>query len=67
VVFVLGSDTDADVPNPGNDVVVPPNRSLGRAELASSFFGSCGVDEGVRLNGSEPLVDDSLDDDANAG
>ena len=64
---MLGSGAEVDVPNPGNDVVVPPNRGLGRAMLASSFLGSCGVGEGARLNGSEPLVDGSLEDDTNAG
>jgi len=60
VDFVLDSGADTDVPNPGNDAVVPPNRGLGTATPASSFAGSGGAAEGVRLNGSELLVDDRL-------
>jgi len=60
VDFVLDSGADTDVPNPGNDAVVPPNRGLGRATPALSFAGSCGAAEGVRLNGSELLVVDCL-------
>jgi len=67
VAFVLGPAADTDVPNPGNDAVAPPNRGLGRAAPASSFFGCCGADEGVRLNGSELPVDGCLDDDVNVG
>jgi hypothetical protein len=67
VNFVLGSGAGADVPNPGKDVDAPPNRGLRGARPVSSFFGSCGADEGVRLNGSGLPVDGSLNDDGNAG
>lgn len=58
--FVLDSGTDTDVPKPGNGADGSPNRRLGRATSALSFAGSCGAAEGVRLNGSELLVDDCL-------
>jgi hypothetical protein len=58
--FELDSGTDTDVPKPGNGAARSPNRRLGRATSALSFAGSCGVAEGVRLNGSELLVDDCL-------
>jgi len=67
VDFVLCSGADAEVPNPGNDTVAPPNRGLGRARSALSFFCGCGADEGMRLNGSELLVDGSFEDDVNVG
>jgi len=60
VDFVLDSGADTDVPNPGNDAVVPPNRGLGGGTPALSFAGSCRAAEGVRLNGSELLGDDCL-------
>jgi hypothetical protein len=53
------SGADRDVPKPGNEVVAPPNRDLGRAGPGSSFLDSC-ADEGVRLNGSELPVDDCV-------
>jgi hypothetical protein len=53
--FVAGV---AGAPNPGNAVVAPPNKGLGRAGIAPSGFSpNCGVDEGVRLNGSGMLPD----------
>ena len=67
VAFVLGPGADTDVPNPGNDAVAPPNKGLGRAAPASSFFGCCGADKGVRLNGSELPVDGCSDDVVNVG
>ena len=60
VDFVLDSGADTDVPNPGNDAVVPPNRGLGGGTPALSFAGSCRAAEGARLNGSELLVDNCL-------
>ena len=64
---MLGPGADTGIPKPGNEVLAPPNRGLGRATPASTFFSdSCAVDEGVRLNGSE-LVEDGCEDDVNVG
>lgn len=54
---MLGIDADTGVPKPGNDEVAPPNKGLGRATSASSFFSNgCSPDEGGRLNGREVVV-----------
>lgn len=64
--FVLGANVDTGVPKPGNDEVAPPNKGLGRATPASPFLSDgCSADEGVRLNGSEVVVD--CLDDVNVG
>lgn len=67
VGFVLCPGAGAEVPNPGNDTVAPPNRGLGRARSALSFLCGCGADEGMTLNGSGLLVDGSFEDDVNVG
>lgn len=61
---MLGADADTGVPKPGNDEVAPPNKRLGKATPASSFFDGS-ADEGVRLNGSEVVV--GCIDDVNVG
>jgi hypothetical protein len=63
---VFGADADTGVPKPGNDEVAPPNKGLGGATRASPFFSDgCSADKGVRLNGSEVVVD--CVDDVNVG
>lgn len=63
---MLGADAETGVPKPGNDEVAPPNKGLGGAIPASSFFSDgCSADEGVRLNGSE--VEVGCVDDVNVG
>lgn len=60
---MLGADAETGVPKPGNDEVAPPNKGLGGATPASSFFpDGCSADEGVRLNGSEVVVVGCVDD-----
>jgi len=60
---VPGTDADTGVPKPGNDEVAPPNKGLGGAILASSFFSDgFSADKGVRLNGSEVVVVGCVDD-----
>ena len=60
---MLRADAETSVPKPGNDEVAPPNKGLGGATPASSFFSDgCFADEGVRLNGREVVVVGCLDD-----
>lgn len=60
---MLGANVETGVPKPGNDEVAPPNKGLGRATPTSPFLSDgCSADEGVRLNGSEVVVVDCLDD-----
>lgn len=60
---MLGADADAGAPKPGNDEVAPPNKGLGGATPASSFFSDgCSADEGVRLNGNDVVVIGCVDD-----
>lgn len=55
---MLGPGADTGAPNPGNEVVAPPNRGLGGVTPTSSLFSdNCTADEGVRLNGSELAED----------
>jgi hypothetical protein len=56
--FMLGPGADTGAPNPGKEVVAPPNRGLGGVAPTSALFSdNCTAEEGVRLNESE-LVED---------
>ena len=47
-----------EVPNPLNELIVPPKSGFCGAGLASFFSLGCDVEEGVRLNGSELVLID---------
>ncbi len=60
--FVLGTGAGDEVPNPLNEAIEPLKRGFCGAGLASFFSPSCDVEEGVRLNGSELLLIDCVDE-----
>jgi hypothetical protein len=59
---VLGTGAGDEVPNPLNEAIVPPKSGFCRPGLASFFSLGCDVEEEVRLNGSEPLLIDWVDE-----
>jgi hypothetical protein len=61
--FGLGTGTAGDEdPNPRNEFIAPPKSGFCGAGLASFFSVGCDVEEGVRLNGSELVLLDCVDE-----
>ena len=59
---VLGTGAGDEVPNPLNEAIVPPKSGFCGPGLASFISLSRDVEEGVRLNGSELLLIDWVDE-----